>query len=138
MEKKDIHLENFKQALASTVKSISEMSDCTINFGEQAKKDNKSANIPEIKKLEKFKDFSSIRAKADSEALRLRYSNIDVFNLHKPKGNNAKKLYEIAEKIRYEKIGCDHFKGIRKNLLENQNELVGKINPTESVFQSQN
>ena len=137
MEKKDIHLENFKQALASTIKSISEISDCNINFGEQArKKDNKSANLPEIKKLEKFRDFSSIRAKADSEALRLRYSNIDVFNLHKPKGNNAKKLYEIAEKIRYEKIGCDHFKGIRKNLFENQNELVGKINPTESVFDS--
>ena len=135
MEKKDIHLQNFKQALASTIKSISEISDCNINFGEQArKKDNKSANLPEIKKLEKFRDFSSIRAKADSEALRLRYSNIDVFNLHKPKGNNAKKLYEIAEKIRYEKIGCDHFKGIRKNLFENQNKQGSKINPTESVF----
>ena len=135
MEKKDIHLENFKQALASTIKSISEISDCNINFGEQArKKDSKSANLPEIKKLEKFRDFSSIRAKADSEALRLRYSNIDVFNLHKPKGNNAKKLYEIAEKIRYEKIGCDHFKGIRKNLFENQNKQGSKINPTESVF----
>ena len=45
MEKKDIHLENFKQAIASTVKSISEISDCTINFGEQTRKDNKSANI---------------------------------------------------------------------------------------------
>ncbi len=134
MEKKDIHLENFKQALASTVKSISEISDCTINFGKQAKKDNKSANLPEIKKLEKFKDFSSIRARADSEALRLRYSNIDVFNLHKPKGNNAKKLYEIAEKVRYEKIGCDHFKGIRKNLFENRNKQGSETNPTESVF----
>ena len=137
MEKKDIHLENFKQALSSTIKSISEISDCNINFGEQTtKKDNKSANLPEIKKLEEFRDFSSIRAKADSEALRLRYSNFDVFNLYKPKGNNANKLYEIAEKIRYEKIGCDHFKGIKKNLLENQNKLDTKNNLKESVFDS--
>ena len=135
MEKKDIHLENFKQALASTIKSISEISDCNISFGEQSKKtDNKSINLPEIKKLEKFKDFSTIRAKADSEALRLRYSNIDIFNLYKPKGNNARKLYEIAEKMRYEKIGCDHFSGIKKNLFENYNEKVSKINPTENVF----
>tara|TARA_Y100001970_G_C14230103_1_gene858050 strand:+ start:95 stop:1870 length:1776 start_codon:yes stop_codon:yes gene_type:complete len=135
MEKKDIHLENFKQALSSTIKSISEIGDCNISFGEQSKKkDNKSANLPEIKKLEKFGDFSSIRAKADSEALRLKYSDVDIYNLHKPKGNNARKLYEIAEKIRYEKIGCDHFRGIRKNLLENQRELESKINSTESVF----
>ena len=61
-------------------------------------------------------------------------SNIDIFNLYKPKGNNARKLYEIAEKMRYEKIGCDHFSGIKKNLFENYNEKVSKINPTENVF----
>ena len=38
MEKKDIHLENFKQALVSTIKSISEIGDCNISFGEQIKK----------------------------------------------------------------------------------------------------
>ena len=29
------------------------------------------------------------------------------------------KLYKIAEKIRYEKIGSDKFKGIKKNLSNN-------------------
>ena len=135
MEKKNTHLEDFKQALASTVKSISEIGDCNIHFGEQAKKkDNKSANLPEIKNLNKFKDFLSIRAKADSEALRLRYSNIDVFNLYKPKGDNAAKLYEIAERIRYEKIGCDHFGGIKKNLFESQNQKKSEIKLAEDVF----
>ena len=81
MEKKDIHLENFKQALASTIKSISEISDCNISFGKQVKKDNKNANLPEIKSLEKFQDFLSIRAEADSEALRLKYSIIDVHSM---------------------------------------------------------
>ena len=135
MEKKDTHLENFKQAISSTIKSISEISDCKVSFGDQTrKKDNKNANLPEISKLEKFKDFSSIRAKADSEALRLKYSNINIFDMYQPKGNSAKKLYEIAEKIRYEKIGCDHFKGVRKNLSENQNDEGVKTNPIENVF----
>tara|TARA_B100001029_G_C15060355_1_gene457883 strand:- start:1879 stop:3654 length:1776 start_codon:yes stop_codon:yes gene_type:complete len=135
MEKKDIHLENFKQALVSTIKSISEIGDCNISFGEQIKKqDNKSANLPEIKKLEKFKDFLSIRAKADSEALRLKYSNIDIFNSHKPKGDNAVKLYEIAEKIRYEKIGCDQFCGIKKNLFEDNNQKKYQAKLVEDIF----
>ena len=34
---------------------------------------------------------------------------IDILNNIKPKGKNAKKIYEIAEKIRYEKIGSDKF-----------------------------
>ena len=123
MEKKDIHLENFKQALTSTIKSISETSDCKISFGEQSKnRDNKNVNLPEIKKLDKFNDFLSIRAVADSEALRLKYSDVDVFNLYKPKGDNAAKLYGIAEQIRYEKIGCDQFRGIKKNLFDNKNQ----------------
>ena len=34
----------------------------------------------------------------------------------------AEELYEIAEKIRYEKIGSDTFKGIKENLAENYKE----------------
>ena len=119
MEKKDIHLENFKLALSSTIKSIAEISDCNINFGKQTKKDSKSANLPEIKKLEKLQDYLLFRAKADSEALRLKYSNQKIFQNYKPKGETATKLYEIAEKIRYEKIGSDKFSGIKMNLSQN-------------------
>jgi len=135
MEKKDnYYLENFKQALVSTIKSISEVSDCNVTFGEQKSKDYKSAKLPKIEKLKKFQDFLSIRATADSEALRLRYCNRSVFDMHKPKGDNAQKLYEIAEKIRYEKIGSDHFKGIKKNLFENYKKRNSQSNLIEDVF----
>ena len=137
MEKKDLHLENFKQALTSTIKSISEISDCKISFGEQSKsRDNKNVNLPEIKKLDKFNDFLSMRAFADSEALRLKYSDLDIFNLYKPKGDNAAKLYEIAEQIRYEKIGCDQFRGIKKNLFDNKNQKKREIKLVEDVFEN--
>ena len=81
MEKKDLHLQDFKQALVSTIKSISETSDCNINFGKQIKKDDKNAYLPEISKLEKIQDYLKYRAKADSEALRLKYSSSKIFNL---------------------------------------------------------
>tara|TARA_Y100001970_G_scaffold265973_1_gene354119 strand:+ start:1110 stop:2879 length:1770 start_codon:yes stop_codon:yes gene_type:complete len=135
MEKKDIHLENFKQALSSTIKSISEKSDCNVNFGEQSIKDNKNASLPEIKKLENLNDFINFRASADSEALRLRYSNIDIYNLHKPKGDKSKKLYEIAEKVRYEKLGSEKFKGVKKNLANNNKKDL-KTNLLEDFFEN--
>ena len=122
MEKKDTHLENFKQALISTIKSISEKNDCEVSFGKQASKNYNNVNLPEIKKLEHFQDFLTMRAKADSEALRLKYSNEDIFNTYKTKGKMAEELYEIAEKIRYEKIGSDTFKGIKENLAKNYKE----------------
>ena len=96
MEKKNIHLENFKEAITSTVRSISEIEDCKVTFGEQIKNDDKSANLPEIKKLENIEDYFVLRATADSEALRLKYSNTEIFNNFKPKGSNALKLYEIC------------------------------------------
>ena len=84
MEKKNIHLENFKEAITSTVRSISEIEDCKVIFGDQAKSSNNSANLPEIKKLESIKDYFFLRAIADSEALRLKYSNVETFNNFKP------------------------------------------------------
>ena len=36
---------------------------------------------------------------ADSEALRLKYSNSDIYDKYKPGGEISQKLYKIAEKI---------------------------------------
>ena len=136
MEKKDTHLENFKQALISTIKSISEKNDCEVSFGKQASKNYNNVNLPEIKKLEHFQDFLTMRAKADSEALRLKYSNEDIFNTYKPKGKMAEELYEIAEKIRYEKIGSDTFKGIKENLVENYKENKKNTKNEENISEN--
>jgi cobaltochelatase CobT len=136
MEKKDTHLENFKQALISTIKSISEKNDCEVSFGKQASKNYNNVNLPEIKKLEHFQDFLTMRAKADSEALRLKYSNEDIFNNYKPKGKMAEEFYEIAEKIRYEKIGSDTFKGIKENLAENYKENKKNTKNEENISEN--
>ena len=79
MKKEENFLEDFKRALVSTVKSISQKSDCEVSFGSIGKNLSKNVNLPEIKKLEKFEDIINFRALADSEALRLRYSNEKIF-----------------------------------------------------------
>ena len=58
MDKKEILKERFKSAISSTVKVIAYNSDLKVNFGKSAESKNDSLNLPEIKKLEKFKDFS--------------------------------------------------------------------------------
>ena len=111
MQKKENRLEFFKNAIISTVKSISKKRDYEVKFGKSSNQINneKFINLPEIYKLENINDFLLFRAKADSEALRLKYSNKDTFERYKPKGEISQKLYQIAEKIRYEKIGGEIF-----------------------------
>ena len=118
MQKKEDRLEVFKSALISTIKSISQKKDCEVNFGKSSnfENDNKVVNLPNLNKIDSLQDFALIRAKADSEALRLKYSNKDIFEKYKPRGEMSKKLYKIAEKIRYEKIGSEKFLGVKKNL----------------------
>ena len=142
MQKKETHLEVFKNALTSTVKSISEKKNCEITFGKPTSNiiNKNEINLPEIDKLEDIKDYSIFRAMADSEALRLKYSNSDIYNKYKPGGEISQKLYKIAEKIRYEKIGCEVFTGIKKNLFFQYNESRVKLksnkNKIEESFDS--
>ena len=142
MQKKENHLEVFKNALTSTIKSISKEKNCEVKFGKQSSTttNNKVINLPELNKLNDFNDYSFYRAIADSEALRLKYSNNVIYEKHKPKGEMSQKLYRIAEKLRYEKIGSELFTGIKKNLFfqykeEKEKSKLNK-NKLEGSFES--
>ena len=95
MKNEENFLEDFKKAIISTVKSISQQKDCEIKFGSSEKISKNSVNLPEIKKLDALNDIINVRASADSEALRLKYSNKDTFDLYKPHGEISEKLYKI-------------------------------------------
>ncbi len=117
MEKKTEIVENFKTAIGSTVKSLSNSENVEVFFGNQNTKSEKiSVKLPEIEELNNTINYDQIRAIADSESLKIRYSNYKTFKSYEPKGNISKKLYEIAEKIRFEKIGSDKFKGVKNNI----------------------
>ena len=115
MEKKEDQLENFKAAITSTIKSISNAKEVEITFGNQTpEKDTLSIKLPELEDTNNKINFIKVRALADSEALKIKHSNKKILKLFEPRGDISKKLYSVAEKIRYEKIGSTSFKGIKK------------------------
>ena len=121
MGKKVENLENFKKAITSTVKSIIGDYNVDVVFGnETIKKNINTVNLPSVENIDNKIDYIKTRALADSEALKLRCSDINVYNSFEPQGNISKLLYAVAEKIRYENIGSSYFLGIKENLSQYQ------------------
>ena len=139
MEKKTELIENFKKAITSTVKSIIGDEQVEVVFGEEInKKNKKTINLPSLKSVNNKIDYIKTRALADSETLRLKCSNINIYNSFEPQGNTSKLLYAAAEKIRYENVGSSYFKGIKENLnhfyeIENIKKNESKDNDYEFV-----
>ena len=67
MSKKEEYLENFKAAITSTAKSLSNTNEINISFGGQVTKSEKNLiNLPDIENVNKKINFDEIRALADS------------------------------------------------------------------------
>jgi cobaltochelatase CobT len=117
MEKKNEIIENFKRAITSTVKSIIGDEHVEVIFGNEVnKKNKKTISLPSLENTNNKFDYAKTRALADSEALRLKCSDVNIYNSFEPHGDTSKLLYAAAEKIRYENIGSTYFKGVKKNL----------------------
>ena len=128
MEKNKDLLENFKTAIASTAKSLSNIEGIEVVFGDQnIKADNKTIKLPDLKDVNNVINYTKIRALADSEALKFRFSNLEILKLNEPQGKISKKLYSIAEKIRCEKLGSIEFKGIKKNIYNFYQDKIEKL-----------
>ena len=118
MDDKEVLKERFKSAVSSTVKAISGNFDLEIKFGNKSDSKKNSLNLPDIIALKNLQDFTNLRAFADSEALKIKYTNKKIYLKNQPNGTTAKLLYSIAEKIRYEKIGSEKLKGVRNNIIQ--------------------
>ena len=80
MEKKTEILESFKTAISSTVKSISNSDNVEVSFGDQNIKSEKTKiKLPEIEKINNKINYDQIRALADSESLKIRFSDDNTF-----------------------------------------------------------
>ena len=118
MDESEILKERFKSAVSSTVKAISGNFDLDIKFGSSISSKKNSLNLPEVITLKKLQDFTNLRAFADSEALKIKYTDKKIYLENEPEGTISKALYAIAEKIRYEKIGSDKLKGVKNNITQ--------------------
>ncbi len=128
MEKKSEILENFKTAIGSTVKSLSNSENVEVSFGNQNFDSKKnSIKLPDVEQVNNKINYNQIRALADSKSLKLRFSDNKTFKSFEPDGAISKKLYKIAEKIRYEKLGSDQFKGVKNNIEKYYQERVNAL-----------
>ncbi len=117
--KKDENLkEKFKQALISTVKVISEDFNKK-PLTEQKNSSSKNYNFFELDNLNNKSDFLKFRAETDSEALKRKFSDKKIYLKNLPTKPTLKSLYNVSEKIRYEKLGTKMLLGINKNLIDN-------------------
>ena len=122
MTVKNINLkEKFKQALISTAKAIS--GDLKLENNDEIKI-LKNTNFVDIEKLNSKSDFIKARAESDSSALKKKFSSSLIYKKNLPSNNSCKSLYLIAEKIRYESLGCRMLKGIEKNLKQNYDQII--------------
>ncbi len=117
VENKKEKIADFKTAISSTVKSLSNSEKIEVSFGNDTSKSSKnSIRLPELSSINNKFNFNQIRALADSKSLRHRFSDSKTFKQYEPDGNISKQLYKISEKIRCEKIGTSYFKGVKNNI----------------------
>jgi cobaltochelatase CobT len=117
VQNKKEKIEDFKTAISSTVRSLSNSEKIEVSFGnENPKSEKNSIRLPDLGQINNKLNYNQIRAIADSKSLRHRFSDIETFKQYEPEGNISKQLYRISEKIRCEKIGASYFKGIKYNI----------------------
>ena len=122
-KKEDSFKEKFREALISTAKVISD--DYLINIKNKNKNlSSKNLDFFEIDNLTNKHDFIRLRAETDSEALKKKFSNNDIYKKNIPSKKSCRMLYDISEKIRYEILGTKMLKGISRNLKENYTQKL--------------
>ncbi len=125
MSSKESNLkEKFRIALSSTAKVISNDFDL-INKNQDEKKTKDVISI-DIDSLKNPSDFIKLRAETDSTALKKKFSDDFIYKKNLPSNTSSKSLYNIAEKIRYEALGCQMLKGIEKNLKQNYLQMINR------------
>ena len=121
-KKEEIYKEKIKQALNSTFKVISE--SLVDNSNNKKSMDIQNDRFfPDSLKVKE--EYIKLRSDLDSKALKIRFSNKNIYNKNYPKNNSSGKLYEISEKIRYELLGSKMLMGIKKNL---ESSYLNRIN----------
>ena len=79
MDDKELLKERFRLAIASAVKVISENYDIDIKFNNSQNNKKNSLNLPEISEFKNLQDFTNLRAIADSEALKIKYTDQKIY-----------------------------------------------------------
>ena len=105
VENKKEKIADFKTAISSTVKSLSNSDKIEVSFGNDSSKSGTNLiKLPELNSINNRLNYNQIRAIANSKSLRHRFSDPKTFKQFEPDGNISKQLYKISEKLDVKKL----------------------------------
>ena len=122
------NLEKYKSAIHATAKAIARN-----DISEKREKFDKISK-PKIISVENNEEILEARVLSDSEALKIKYSDDNILNKNQPSGTISRTIYNIAEKIRYEKIGSDQYTGIKNNINKFYQKKISESNVHSQNF----
>ena len=128
VENKKEKIADFKTAISSTVRSLSNSEKIEVSFGNESSKSKKNLiRLPELSPINNKLNYNQIRAIADSKSLRHRFSDPKTFKQYEPEGNISKKLYGISEKITGAQLQPAHSFSQRANPASAQTQLAQHV-----------
>ena len=110
-----------KRVTEATVKAVSARDNITVAFAPGAHgitqtEDGTQARLPSPVRSFGDGELNVLRGEADAVALRLRYNDVKTFHRQRPTGGNSAELFDIAEQVRVEALGCRVLAGVETNL----------------------
>ena len=114
---KDGHIEDFRQALAFTMRTIGNEPELEVSFtSDKPGMSGTKARLPLVAQDLPAHDVAIARGTSDAFALRLANHDEALHARLLPKGQMAKAIYETVEQTRVEAIGANAMPGMAKNL----------------------
>ena len=114
---KDGHIEDFRQALAFTMRTIGNEPELEVSFtADNPGMSGAKARLPLVAQDLPAHDVAIARGTSDAFALRLANHDEALHARLLPKGQMAKAIYETVEQTRVEAIGANAMPGMAKNL----------------------
>ncbi len=108
-----------KRVTEAAVKAVAKRADLTVTFGhESTGVSGTHVRLPVPPRLVSAADMGRLRGAADAQALRIRYHDAKLHRRRLPSGREARDVFEAAEQVRVEALGCKRFTGVAENLVK--------------------
>ncbi len=126
-------IEEFRQALAFTMRTIACEPDLEVSFSaDKAGMTDKKVRLPQVTQELPADEVAIARGTSDAFALRLANHDDALHARYLPQGQLAKAIYETVEQARVEAIGANAMPGMANNLSAMlEQRFVDKKTPSE-------
>lgn len=117
MSKNNGSVEEFKQAVTSTMRAISGNNELDVNFGHgKPYIQGNRARIPSVDSSLNDSQLAALRGMADRFALKVRFHDETQHRANSPAQGIAREIFESVEDARTASIGSSLMKGVENNL----------------------